>query len=79
MQWEWDIKMTPNQIKEILLIMTKADGGCHLCVSTLFRHTLKRFPEYQPLAEEIWKEKYPTLPIMFEENEKKDEDNNWFK
>lgn len=48
--------MTKLDVYTILRILTKADGGCPVCVSDLFKEFLKKFPKQECVARDVWAE-----------------------
>lgn len=50
--------MTNEEAKQVLALLTTADGGCYHCAEHLILDFLKIFPDYRALAEIIYKNKF---------------------
>ena len=50
--------MTNEEAKQVLNMMTKADGGCYHCAGHLMQDFIKEFPAYRELARIMYKSKF---------------------
>lgn len=50
--------MTNEEAKQVLNLLTTADGGCYHCAEYLMLDFLIAFPDYKELAKSIYKSKF---------------------
>lgn len=50
--------MTKEEIKKIIDILLKCDGGCEYCVADLVKLFCNSFPKYKDLAENMFKNEF---------------------
>lgn len=47
--------MTPEEAKEVIAILCRADGGCEHCASNLINLFLRKFPNFEREVQAVYK------------------------
>ena len=50
--------MKKEDVKVILSILVRADGGCSYCASELFFEFINHYPEHEELARDFFEKKF---------------------